>query len=181
MRLILASTDTKSIIVDISKIISGAQTGADRAALDWAISHEIPHAGWCPKGRRAEDGIIPDLYNLVETPSKAYLQRTEWNVRDSDGTVIITTSSTLAGGSKRTAEFANAHGKPWIHIYRGRYLPGQVLEDFVAKHRIKVLNIAGTRGSKDPKVYDYVLSVLDKAFDSKEEEIPGLIDGHDEG
>ena len=76
----------------IEKIISGGQTGADRAALDWAIWRNIPHAGWCPKGRKALDGPLDYRYNLEETPSGNYLQRTEWNARDSDGTVIFTLS-----------------------------------------------------------------------------------------
>ena len=72
------------------KIVSGGQTGADRAALDWAIDHGTAHGGWCPRGRRAEDGAIPARYLLNETPSARYEERTEWNVRDSDGTVIPT-------------------------------------------------------------------------------------------
>ena len=95
-----------------TKLISGAQTGADRAALDWAIFRDIPHGGWCPKGRKAEDGKIPAQYQLTETPSASYLQRTEWNVRDSDGTVIFTVAAELAGGLKRTADFARKHGMP---------------------------------------------------------------------
>jgi hypothetical protein len=83
----------------ILKIISGGQTGADRAALDFAIKHRISHGGWCPKGRRSEDGTIPSQYQLQETPSTNYLQRTEWNVRDSDGTVIFSISEHLTGGS----------------------------------------------------------------------------------
>ncbi|MCB1984487.1 MAG: hypothetical protein KDF49_03580, partial [Nitrosomonas sp.] len=66
------------------KIMSGGQTGADRAALDWAIAHNVSHGGWCPAGRRAEDGVIPSHYDLQETDSKEYKQRTKWNVRDSD-------------------------------------------------------------------------------------------------
>jgi hypothetical protein len=80
------------------KIVSGGQTGADRAALDWAIFHDLPHGGWCPKGRKAEDGVIPDQYQLTETSSASYPQRTQWNVRDSDGTVIFTMTSKLFGG-----------------------------------------------------------------------------------
>lgn len=68
----------KSVI----RIVSGGQTGADRAALDWAIANNVPHGGWCPKGRKAEDGAIPAHYALKETPSASYLQRTEWNMRD---------------------------------------------------------------------------------------------------
>jgi hypothetical protein len=72
---------------NIPKIVSGGQTGADRAALDWALSHQLPCGGWCPKGRKAEDGPIEAKYPLKESPSASYLQRTEWNVRDSDATV----------------------------------------------------------------------------------------------
>lgn len=90
----------------IEKIISGGQTGADRAALDWAIENNVPHGGWCPKGRRAEDGLIDAKYQLKETPSSHYPQRTEWNVRDSYGTVIFSLAERLSGGSLKTLEFA---------------------------------------------------------------------------
>jgi len=73
----------------ILKIVSGGQTGADRAALDWAIRNGVPCGGWCPKGRRAEDGAIEAKYPLKESSSRSYLQRTEWNVGDSDGTVVF--------------------------------------------------------------------------------------------
>ena len=96
--------------------MSGGQTGADRAALDFAIAHAIPHGGWCPQGRRAEDGPIPGQYQLAETFIGDYLQRTEWNVRDTDGTVIFTVAAMLTGGSERTAEFAARHAKPFIHL-----------------------------------------------------------------
>ena len=71
----------------VEKIISGGQTGADRAALDFAILHDIPHGGWCPKGRLAENGVIATRYELQETSTKQYPQRTEKNVQDADGTV----------------------------------------------------------------------------------------------
>ena len=93
----------------IPKIVSGGQTGADRAALDWALSRGIECGGWCPKGRKAEEGPIPSKYPLVETPSSNYVQRTEWNVRDTDGTVIISIAEILSGGSKKTLEFAQKH------------------------------------------------------------------------
>jgi hypothetical protein len=73
----------------IPKIVSGGQTGADRAALDWALAHGVPCGGWCPKGRKAEDGPIDLKYSLKETPSESYIQRTEWNVRDSDATILF--------------------------------------------------------------------------------------------
>jgi hypothetical protein len=99
----------------ISKIVSGGQTGADRGGLDAAIQLGIPHGGWCPKGRKAEDGVIPAIYLLVETDSADYRIRTEKNVVDSDATAVFT-SGELSGGSKLTADFAEMHGKPWRHI-----------------------------------------------------------------
>jgi hypothetical protein len=86
----------------IPKIVSGGQTGADRAALDWALAHDVECGGWCPKGRKAEDGPIDPKYPLKETPSAAYVQRTEWNVRDSGATVLFSIEPTLTGGSKKT-------------------------------------------------------------------------------
>src|ERR1017187_8986814 len=86
------------------KIVSGGQTGADQAALDWAISHGIAHGGWWPRGRRSGGGLIDPRYLLLETPVANYLQRTEWNVRDSDASVIFTLSKSLESGSKRTKE-----------------------------------------------------------------------------
>src|SRR5437660_4356799 len=88
------------------KIISGGQTGADRAALDFAIANGIAHGGWCPKGRLAEDGRIAKRYRLVETLSRRYSQRTRWNVRDSDGTVVLSMRRRLSGGSKATRSYA---------------------------------------------------------------------------
>lgn len=148
-----------------TKLISGAQTGADRAALYWAIFRDIPHGGWCPKGRKAEDGKIPPQYQLTETPSASYLQRTEWNVRDSDGTVIFTVAAELAGGSKRTADFAKKHGKPWLHLSgRGSYEPERLLLEFINANNIATLNIAGSRGSKEPEVTTFVKRTLERAF-----------------
>src|SRR5438105_2044217 len=88
------------------KIISGGQTGADRAALDFAIARGIAHGGWCPRGRLAEDGRIEERYQLMETPSKDPIQRTEWNARDSDATLVFSIARQLTGGSRKTVELA---------------------------------------------------------------------------
>jgi Circularly permutated YpsA SLOG family len=101
-------------------IVSGGQTGADRAALDWALKHKAPWGGWCPKGRKAEDGPIDSKYPLKETPSASYLQPTEWNVRDSDATVLFSIQPTLSGGSKRTMEFAREARETVPALLRGR-------------------------------------------------------------
>lgn len=100
-------------------ILSGGQTGAYRAALDWAIQHDIPHGGCCPKGRRAKVGAIPDRYKLVKTPTRNYRQRTTWNVRDADATLIITLSRELTGGSLFTVQQAKKLGRPWLHVFPG--------------------------------------------------------------
>lgn len=99
----------------MAKIVSGGQTGADRGGLDAAIYCNMPYGGWCPKGRKAEDGVIPDKYHLQEHASADYLARTEANVVDSDATVIFT-MGVLEGGSKKTAQFAKKHNKPCLHV-----------------------------------------------------------------
>lgn len=150
----------------IEELISGGQTGADRAALDFAIAHEIRHSGWCPKGRRAEDGPIDPKYRLKETPSPDYIQRTEWNVRDSDGTVVFSVGESLTGGSKKTVEFAQKHGKPVLHLSRngGRVTLEMALRRFIEEHKIKVLNVAGPRSSKELEVGAFVREVLGKTW-----------------
>ena len=148
------------------KIVSGGQTGADRAALDWAIERGIPHGGWCPKGRLAEHGRIDDRYALQETASWSYLERTELNVRDSDGTVVFSIGRILRGGSKNTLEFAETHERPLIHVSRGDDLAVATasLRSFVGKNRIRVLNVAGTRQSEEPEISTFVREALDKTW-----------------
>jgi Circularly permutated YpsA SLOG family len=148
-------------------IVSGGQTGADRAGLDWAIEHGLKHGGWCPKGRRAEDGPIPACYALKETPGVTYIQRTEWNVRDSDGTVIFTTANRLSAGPLRTLEFAIRQRKPHVHLHAGlREKAAEALTDWLRQNEVRVLNIAGPRASKDPRIGAFVRSVLDQALGS---------------
>jgi hypothetical protein len=148
----------------IEKIVSGGQTGADRAALDWAISRGIPHGGWCPKGRLAEDGTIPGRYILQEMPTKDYPRRTEQNVIDSDGTVILTIQPLLTGGSMETAEFGVKHHKPLLHLHSHEADAAKKLADFVTQHQIKTLNVAGPRASGEPTIGKFVIAVLDEAF-----------------
>ncbi len=125
----------------------------------------FPHGGWCPKSRKAEDGPIGARYLLKETPTSNYPQRTEWNVRDSDGTVIFSLSSVLAGGSKKTVALAIKHRKPWLHICRdGQYDAAESLVRFISDHKIEILNVAGSRASKEPQVAAFVKKVLEEAF-----------------
>ncbi len=147
------------IAFQLEKIMSGGQTGADRAALDWAIANGMPHGGWCPAGRRAEDGVIHDRYLLNETPSKDYQQRTKWNVRDSDGTLIISLRTQLEGGSKATQEIADRLGRPCLHVHPGN-AESAVICEFVEQHGIRVLNVAGPRESSQPGIGKFVFEVL---------------------
>jgi len=136
--------------IGIVKLVSGGQTGADRAALDFAIAHEIPHGCWCPAGRLAEDGCIPSRYLLSQTPGRDYAQRTEWNVRDSDGTVVFSVGPVQTGGTIATIEFARKHGKPTLHLHRsgGPAAPETGLLRFIQDNHIQVLNAAGPRASE---------------------------------
>ena len=148
----------------VEQIISGGQTGADRAALDFAIGRGIGHGGWCPQGRAAEDGVIDRGYRLSETPDSDPSQRTEWNVRDSDGTVIFSVDPILTGGSKKTAEFAEKFQKPWLHLCHKRDgdTAAEKLSAFLAEHRIKTLNVAGPRQSEEPEIGEFVTQTLMK-------------------
>jgi hypothetical protein len=137
----------------IEKLVSGGQTGADIAALDAALHYNFPHGGWCPKGRLSLDGPIPAKYSLTETPPADYPQRTEWNVRDSDGTVVFTFSKEQTGGSLKTVGFAKKHGKPCIHIPRDRGSsddPALILLRLVGTqdHESQCSRIAGIKGTR---------------------------------
>ena len=145
------------------KIISGGQTGVDRAALDWAIGHGVPYGGWCPVGRLAEDGVVPARYALDEMLQGGYLERTRANVRDSDATLIITLSSALSGGSKETVRFAVELRTPWLHVYPSmdwKSASGR----WVRPRGTFVLNVAGPRATKEPDVGAFAWQVLDAMF-----------------
>jgi len=144
------------------RIVSGGQAGADQAGLDWAISHGVSNGGWCPRGRRSEDGPIDPVYQLVETPSRNYLERTEWNVRDSDATAIFTMDQDLDGGSRRTSDFAARLGKPWIHLRPGVH--PRFLARFLSARAVKTLNIAGKRESAQPGIQQFVMTFLSEAL-----------------
>jgi len=145
-------------------VVSGGQTGVDRAALDAAMQIGIPVTGWCPRERRAEDGPVPEDYPLVETSSLNYAVRTEWNVRDSDGTLIVALNE-LTGGTGLTAKLARQHNQPY-HVVRllarkksalgnGNSEDDQIVAvvDWIRAHKIRVLNVAGPRGSSDNRIY----------------------------
>ncbi len=149
----------------LKKIISGGQSGSDRAALDFAIANHIDHGGWCPKGRHAEDGPISAIYNLQETPDAGYNQRTAFNIRDSDGTVIFgITHEVESPGSRLTASLCRSFEKPFIYISPSSTNPGRQLWDFIQANKIETLNVAGTRASKAHSIGKFVQTVLGDAL-----------------
>jgi hypothetical protein len=142
-----------------TKVISGGQTGVDRAALDVAIELRVPCGGWCPKGRRAEDGPIALHYPLVETFSDTYPQRTRRNVEDSDGTLILTRGEPDRG-TALTIELAGRMGKPLFVVDILAPQDVSVVRAWARKHHVKVLNVAGPRERTKPGVHAQAASYL---------------------
>jgi len=148
-------------------IISGGQTGVDRAALDAALAAGIPCGGWCPGGRMAEDGPIPTRYPLTEIPGSGYIERTRANVADSDGTVILH-GDALEGGTLQTRRFCEELGKPCLVIARetmDETSAAGAIAGFVALHGIRSLNVAGPRASKQPQIYDWAHAVISRLLE----------------
>ncbi len=150
----------------ISKIISSGQTGADQAALDVAMKFGVPHGGWIARGRKTENGRLPERYHLQEMPPGTHANHAERNVIESDGTLIISHGK-LTGGSEFVRKMAMHHGRPWLHIDLGRtitFKAARKIRLWVKNHRIEVLNVAGPRASKDPEIYQDTVDILETAF-----------------
>jgi len=147
----------------VNKIISGGQTGADQAALDVAIKLGIPHGGWIPRGRLTENGPLDAKYQLQEMETTNYNKRTEQNVIDSDGTLIIS-HSMLTGGSEYTREMATHHNRPWLHVDLNATIDfhaAQKIQSWIKENNIEILNVAGSRASKDSKIYQATTDILE--------------------
>jgi hypothetical protein len=143
-------------------IISGGQTGVDRGALDAALEVGFPCDGWCPQGRRAEDGRIPDHYPLKELPGVGYPERTRRNVEDSDATLIIH-NGRLSGGTQLTLNSCRQVGRPACLIDAATVSAeeaARIARDFVTRHDIRHLNVAGPRASHWPAARDYARDVV---------------------
>ncbi|MCD4674427.1 MAG: putative molybdenum carrier protein [Desulfobacula sp.] len=144
-------------------IISGGQTGADRAALDVAIKFNIEHGGWIPKGRRTEKGPLPMKYQLNEMDTSDYRKRTRQNIIDSHGTVIISRGK-LTGGSKLTRSFAKDAGRPNCYLdllKTDEFESSIILKSFIMENEIQILNVAGPRSSHHPGIYMDVKTILE--------------------
>jgi hypothetical protein len=136
----------------LQKIISGGQTGVDRAALDVAIELGLSHGGWCPKGRKAEDGVIPKRYCLIETPTGAYRERTAWNVWTADATLILFFTP-LSGGTKFTRDVAQLIQKPFLLVALNDAPEPRIVSDWLRREQVHVLNVAGNRASQHRQAY----------------------------
>ena len=135
--------------MNLEKVLSGGQTGVDRAGLDAAMAAGIPVGGYCPRGRRAEDGRIPERYPLTELSSEDYRERTEMNVMQSDATLILALGA-ISGGTTATIQLAEKHDKPYmIEALDGDPVPTRVA-NWLTKHHVRVLNVAGPRESQHP-------------------------------
>jgi len=145
------------------KVISGGQTGVDRAALDVAREFDRPCGGWCPKGRIAEDGPLAPRYPLVETPSADYEQRTQWNVRDSDGTLALTRGAPTEG-TTFTIELAEKLERPCLILDLNKAPDASAVKVWAHEHHVRVLNVAGPRESKCPGIYAQAVEFLRKVL-----------------
>ena len=150
------------------KIVSGGQTGVDRAALDVALKHGIECGGWCPAGRLDEVGRIPDRYPLRELAQGSFADRTLENVKDSDGTLIIYFGDP-SGGTKFTIECGKQLQRPHLLIDAAKTSAEKgvsAIVDFVREHKIDILNVAGPRQSEWAGGYNYAAAALDKFLHS---------------
>lgn len=171
------------LVLRLACVISGHQTGVDRAGIDAARRLGLNTGGWVPRGRRAEDGRVPDHYRVTETDSAEYIERTRLNVRDSDATLVITRGA-LTRGSAQTVEYAAAARKPYLHVDLTQRVPvarphlGKVIHGDPPWHLeiywwlrdggYRVLNVAGTRETGAPGIYHQTWSLLISALAWKE-------------
>lgn len=156
----------------VEKIISGGQTGVDRSALDFALKYKIDCGGWCPKGRKAEDGNIPENYPLQETSTRKSAKRTELNVKDSDGTLIISCRNELIEGTKLTEEYCVKMNKPYIifDISHTKVVMKNRYEKWLKDYEVKVLNVAGCKESECEGIYEKTIEILEFIFGFVEED-----------
>jgi predicted Rossmann fold nucleotide-binding protein DprA/Smf involved in DNA uptake len=143
----------------VEKLVSGGQTGVDRAALDVALALRLPCGGWCPAGRLAEDGAIPERYPLRETESASYPERTRRNVLDSDATLILYRGK-LRGGTALTARLARHHGRPCLTVALETAPRPEAIRDWLVERAVHVLNVAGPRESEAPGIHAEATELL---------------------
>ncbi len=155
----------ETLVHNSLKIISGGQTGVDRAALDVAIELGVEHGGFCPKGRKAEDGKIDEKYKLKETKSDRYYIRTLRNIKNSDVTIVIFKAQ-LGRGTAVTEKYCKSLNKKYLMIDSQARLSSNVskFRSFILKNKPETINIAGNRESTSPGIYDYTKKLLTKVL-----------------
>ena len=158
----------------IRKIVSGGQTGVDRAALDVALSIGLPCGGWCPKGRLAEDRRVPRRYPLRETPSREYVERTAWNVRDSDATLVLTWGPPT-DGTAFTVQAARRQNKPCLVVDLAEVADVEEVVHWLEDEGVRTLNVAGPRASKCASIYDETVTFLRRVLGAEPAEEGGGI------
>lgn len=144
------------------KIVSGGQTGVDRAALDAARTAGAPCGGWCPRGRRAEDGTIPPAYPLAEMGSADYRERTHANVALGDATLVVAFGEP-SGGTALTIAYCRELGRPCLVLDAARTPVTEAVTRaaaFVRAHGVGTLNVAGPRASGEPRAYGYARALV---------------------
>jgi hypothetical protein len=142
------------------RVVAGGQTGVDRAALDAALAAGVACGGWCPRGRAAEDGRIADRYPLRETPDDDPAQRTGWNVRDADATLILARGP-LRGGTALARVQAEALGRPLLVVDLDRAPRPDAIRAWLREYAVRTLNVAGPRESESPGVYANARALLE--------------------
>ncbi len=154
--------------MSLQRIVSGGQTGADRAALDAALHGAFPCGGWCPQDRAAEDGRLPERYPLQELPGGGYRQRTIKNIEDSDATAIFYFNRPTGGTELTLSQCIRLH-KPY-QLIDASIIPsiyaGQILHAFAQEQTVGVLNVAGPSEGRTPGTYSYVLAAVQSLIEA---------------
>ena len=161
--------------IPVERITSGGQTGVDRGALVAALNRGFPCGGWCPAGRRAEDGVIPEIYPLSELGSSGYRGRTLRNVLDSDGSTIIYFGD-LSGGTRLTASYCRAENRPYLLIDAHQTPTDEAARQiaaFVEEYSVVVLNVAGPRASGHPAGHSYAREAITRLLRIAATEVTG--------
>lgn len=158
----------------VVRIVSGGQTGVDRGALDAAMALGIAHGGWCPRGRRAEDGRVPLRYNVRETESSRYDIRTERNILDADGTLILH-AGPLTAGTALTRRLAALHGKPLRLVDLTAPLDSDAVRRWLLGAKIGVLNVAGPRESSSPGIAGRAQAALETLLRDEQGDRGGVV------
>jgi hypothetical protein len=155
----------------LKRIISGGQTGSDRAGLDVAMERGIDHGGWCPAGRKASDGEIPERYRLQETEEATYPPRTERNVKEADATVIFFRGPKMSAGCALTKRLCEKHEKPYVLVdiaINNERDSACIVRHLIGEHGVSTLNVAGSRENKSPGIYYMTFEALDLALGDEE-------------